>query len=613
MRLYNRALSAAEVTQLYNLGAASLAPSISPQVAVLTSTESQQFTANPSSVTWSVDGTPGGSPSAGTITGSGLYSPPQAVGQHVVTAANVANPAQTQSATVYVTAYAGALTYHCDNMRTGQNTNETVLTPANVNSAQFGKLFTYAVDGQVYAEPLYVANLSIPGQGYHNVVFVATEHDSVYAFDAEARTSAPLWHTNFTNPGAGVTTVPSSDVGNPLLTPEIGITSTPVIDLASNTIYVVTDTKEVSGNVASYVHRLHALDITTGNEKPGGPVVIQGSVPGDGEGSSGGSVAFTSKIQLQRSGLLLDHGVVYVAFASHFDLNVYHGWLMGYDATSLQQVLIWNDTPNGSEGGIWQNGCGPAADTNGNVYLTTGNGTFDTNFDANGFPVAGDYGDSFVKFSWSGSTFAVADYFTPYNQDYLSANDLDLDSGGNLLLPDQPGPHPYLMISGGKQGTIYVVDRTAMGHYNPASDSQIVQTLIAAGGGIFCSPAVWQNHVYFGAVSDVLKEYQLSNGLLSTTPHSSASVTFAFPGATPAVSSSGTTNGILWALQFQGSSSAILHAYDATNLTRELYNSTQAGTRDDAGPGIKFAVPTTANGRVYIGTQSQLIGYGLLP
>jgi hypothetical protein len=613
LRIYNRALSAAEVSQLYGQGGAVNLP-LSPRLAVLTYSQAQQFTASSTNVTWSVDGSPGGSAGAGTITASGLYSAPAAIGQHVVAAASVANPNQTQSATVFVTHSPGALTYHGDNQRTGQNTNETVLTLANVNTGQFGKLFAYAVDGQVYAQPLYVENLALPGQNTDNVVFVATEHDSVYAFDADGRTASPLWHASFINPAAGITTVPSSDVGTPLITPEIGITSTPVIDPTGNTIYVVAYTKEVSGGVARYVHRLHALDLATGAEKPGGPIVIQGSVRGAGAGSSGGSILFTSRTQLQRSALLLDHGVVYVAFASHFDLNTYHGWLMGYDATTLQLVLIFNDTPNGSEGGIWQSGCGPAADSYGSVYLVAGNGTFDTTFDTNGFTAQGDYGDSFVKISRSGGAFSIADYFTPYNQATISANDDDVGSGGNLLLPDQPGPHPHLMISGGKQGTLYLLDRTAMGHFNPANDNQIVQSLIAATGPIFCTPAVWQNHVYLGASSDFLKEYLLSNGLLSNAPHSSAPVTFAFPGATPIVTSSGTSNGIVWALQYSGSSSSsVLHAYDATNLTRELYNSTQAGSRDNVGAGIKFAVPTVANGRAYVGTQAQLVGYGLLP
>jgi len=515
------------------------------------------------------------------------------------------------------TSYTGTFTYHNDNARTGQNLNETILTWANVNQAHFGKKFSYPLDGIAYASPLYVANVLIPGQGGHNVVYVATEHDSVYAFDAEGLIPTPLWKMSFIDPAAGVTTVPSADTGDCCdLTPEVGITGTPVIDQGTGTLYVVAKTKEVVGGTTTYVQRLHALDITTGAERCGGPAVIQASVPGTGDGNDGhGKVPFNALRENQRPALLLNNGVVYIGFASHADQPPYHGWVLGYDAHTLQQVMAYNDTPNGSDGGIWQSGGGLAADSAGNIFFVTGNGTFDAN------TVGGmDYGDSIEKISAGGS---VLDYFTPHDQAALSAADLDLGSGAALLLPDQGGPHPHLLVTAGKGGTMYLIDRDTgkMGQFNPTDDSQIVQSLPNIfpnpGGsntlGNFSVAVYFNGFVYFSPVAGTIQTFQLSNGLLSTAPtsHSAAAVPYAFPGGMLAMSANGTTNGILWAVQRVGATTpGVLHAYKATDLSSELYNSNQAGSQDTLGVAAKFNIPLVANGKVYVAGTDQLTVYG---
>ena len=478
--------------------------SVSPRVTDLTNTRTQQFTATNGSVTWSVDGVAGGSASSGTITASGLYTPPATVGTHTVTATT---SSQSASATVYVTNYPGTFTYHNDNLRTGQNLDETTLTLSNVNQNQFGKLFSYPLDGIAFASPLYVANVSIPGQGYHNVVYVATENDSVYAFDADGLSATPLWHVSFLS--SGVTTVPCADTGECGDIPtQIGITSTPVIDQTSGTIYVVAATKE---GASTWVQRLHALDITTGAEKFGGPVVLQASLPGTGSGSSGGNVAFDPLRENQRPGILLNSGVVYLAFGSHGDNSPWHGWVLGYNATTLKQTMQYDVTPNGSGGGIWQGGGGLATDATGDIYFVSSNGDFDVN--TGGV----DYGDSVEKLSPSG---AVVDYFTPYDQQVLSVNNLDLGAGGPVMLVDQTtGPHPHLLITAGKNGTIYVINRDNLGKYNASNDNQIVQSLPGVlpnsdeESGNFSTPVFFNGYVYFGAVNDTLKAFQLTNGL----------------------------------------------------------------------------------------------------
>lgn len=494
------------------------------------------------------------------------------------------------------------VTYHNDVARTGQNLAESVLNTTNVNSTQFGKVFSVTVDGQVYAQPLYLAGVRIAG-GLHNVVWIATEHDSVYAFDADAGGS-PLWHVSFINSAQGITTMPSADAFNcGQITPELGITGTPVIDPAAGTLYVVATTKEVSGGTTNYVHRLHALDITTGNERPGSPVVVSPApVAGTGDGST--TVRFISRNYKQRPGLLLLNGVVYTAWSSHCDAGTYHGWVIGYNAQTLQQTAVHVSTPNGSEASYWNAGAGPAADAAGNIYLISGNGTFDAD---TGGP---DYGDAFVKLSTPG--LAVAGYFAPYNQAALSSADQDLGSGGALVLPDSAGnaTHPHLITGGGKEGTIYLLDRDNLGAFNASNNDQIVQSLVSAVGGLFSMPAYFNGSVYFGGVSDHVKAFHISGAALSTSPTSQTAGSLGYPGATPSISANGSANGIVWAIENSGS--ARLHAYDATNLAHELYNSGQNSARD-TGPGyVKFTVPTIANGKVYVGGSGSVAAYGLL-
>ena len=526
---------------------------------------------------------------------------------------------QSASATVYVSSYSGTFTFHNDNLRTGQNVNEMVLTPANVNSVQFGKLFSYATDGISHASPLYAANVNIPGKGVHNVVYVATEHDTVYAFDADGLSSTPLWQVSFINPTAKITTVPPADTGETGdIYPEIGITGTPVIDPTAGTLYIVAKTKEGSGGSASYVQRLHALDMTTGAEKSGSPVVLQATVSGSGAGSSGGQLPFNSLRENQRPALLLSNGVIYIAFASHGDQPPYHGWVLGYNATTLQQVMAYCESPNGTEGGIWQSGLGPAGDTAGNVYFMTGNGTFDAN--TGGL----DWGDSFVKL---GPTGTVLDYFTPHDQNIMDSNNWDLASSGILLLPDQPGAVPHLLVGAGKTGTLYLVNRDSMGHYNANNDNQIVQSLVnvfpngTPEPGNYSAPVYFNGSVYFSPIDDTIKAFQLNNGLLTTSPTSSSPDIYPYPGGSIAVSGNGNSNGILWAIQRNDpgvsdpgtTAPGVLRAYLASNLGTELYNSTQAGTRDALDYAAKFTIPLVANGKVFVLTNGALTAFGLLP
>src|SRR2546427_1278038 len=519
--------------------------------------------------------------------------------------------------------FAGVFTRRYDPQRTGQNRQEFILTPSNVNDSTFGKLFACAVDGEAYAQPLYVANLLIQG-GTHNVVLVATQNDSVYAFDADASPCVQYWRTSFL--GTGVTTVPPVDTGETGdIDTIIGITGTPVIDPATGTLYVVAKTKEPTG----YFQRLHALDLATGNEKFNGPANISSAITVAGSGDSGdgtcpgaaaGTVSFCPLRENQRPGLLLLNGKVYVAWASHGDNTPYHGWVIGYAAADLAQPpVVFNATPDGGLGGIWMSGTGPAADADGNIYVITGNGTFDTAAPRT------NYGDSFIRLSPAGGL-SVADFFTPANQSDLNEGDLDLGSGGAIVLPDSAGSeaHPHLLVGGDKQGVLYVIDRDNMTGFNPGGD-QILQTVpITAGPActicrIFSTPAFWEGKLYVVANRDVLKQYTVANGVLSALPALQASDTFGFPGATPAISSNGAMNGIVWALDTSnngtgnspGNGPAILFAYDATSLNK-LYSSPASGA-GAAGDAVKFTVPTVANGKVYVGTQNELSVFGLLP
>jgi uncharacterized protein (TIGR03437 family) len=491
-------------------------------------------------------------------------------------------------------AQVSVLSYHNDLARTGQNLNETVLTPATVSSPQFGKRFTFPVDGQVYAQPLYVPNIAIAG-GVRNVLYVVTEHDSAYAFDADGNTTSPLWQVSFL--AGGATTVPNGDVGCGQIAPEIGITDTPVIDPASGTIYFVAMTKEAGG----YVHRLHALDITTGAERTGSPVIIQASVPGKGDG--GATVTFIPKNYKERSGLLLLNGVVYTSWASHCDGNLYHGWIMGYDAESLLQVSVYVNTPDGRSASFWTSGAAPSVDQNGNIFVNGGNGDFNANTGGRNL------GESFIKLT-PGTTLAATDYFTPFNYAALNSRDLDTGSSGILLLPDSVGSaaHPHLMVSAGKEGRIYLIDRDDMGKFQANSDSQIVQSFVGLSGGLFGIPAYFNGGVYFSASGDALKAFPIGGAQMAASPSSQSALKFGSFGGAPNVSASGAGGGIVWVLQNAGG--AGLFAYDAADLTKLLYNS-NANVQDALGSYVKFSTPTIVNGRVYAGTSNSVAVYGL--
>ena len=504
-------------------------------------------------------------------------------------------------------------TYHNNPARQGSNILESILKPENVNPRQFGKIFSHPVDGYVYGQPLYLPDIRVPHKGVHNVVYVATEHDTVYAFDADrsdGENAAPLWRTSFTNPDAGIKPAPAQDVneyGCSDIVPEIGITGTPVIDAAAGILYLVAKTEE-NGQM---VQRLHALDVRTGAERLGGPVVISAAVPGTGAASSGGVVHFDPLREHQRAGLLLQHGMVYIVWASHCDGWPYHGWVMAYDARTLRQVAAWNATPNGVGGGIWQSGAAPAGDGT-DLFFATGNGVFDAN--TRGL----NYGNSVVRLTMSGGrTLSVQDYFTPYDQEALNASDIEPGSGGVVLLPrlSALGGKQFMAVTG-KSGTIYLLDAAHMGKFNPTGDTGIVQSIPLASAGVWGTPAWWNGTLYVGGTWDTLKAFKFDPRTTSfnVVPETQSSTTFQFPGPTPSISANGNRNGIVWIIQADGyvdGGSEILRAYDAADLTRELYSSDQIPQRDDAGGAVKFAVPTIANGKVYVGAKNQLSVYGL--
>ncbi len=500
------------------------------------------------------------------------------------------------------------LNYHNDLTRQGLNTNESILTLANVNTNTFGKLFSYVVDGYTVCQPLVMPGVAITGKGTHNVAFVATEHDSVYAFDADSNTGAnavPLWHTSFINTNAGIFSVNSTkdipSAGGGFVGPELGITGTPVIDPVSGTLYVVSITKEVVAGVTNFYNRLHALDIGSGAEKFGGPVLIQGSVRGVGDGSDGnGNVPFVQIKHHQRQPLAIVNGQLIITFTGHFDYPPYHGWVFSYNPYSLAQTGIWNAQPNGSDGGFWQAGCGPAADAQGNIYLESGNGNWDA--------TNSNFGDTVLKLSVTNGVNLV-DWFTPYNQLALNLADLDVGSAGQIIVPDSAGSatHPHLLIAGSKAGTIYLLDRDNMGHFNAAGDTQIVQSVAGAVGGMWCTPAWFNGQFYYIASGDKLKAFTLGNGVINTTPVGTSAS--AIGSSSPSISANGTSNAIVWAMQ---ASPFVLHAFNGTNVAQELYNSSQLSSRDGAGSSVKFTVPTVANGKVYAGSAAALTVYGNL-
>jgi legume-like lectin family protein/chitobiase/beta-hexosaminidase-like protein len=509
-------------------------------------------------------------------------------------------------------------TQHYDNARTGQNTAETSLTPTNVNSTLFGKLFALSVDGQVYAQPLYLQGVAIPGKGTHNLVYVATEHDSVYAFDGDVGGN-PLWKvTLLTNGG---TSVPSTQVVAADINPEVGVTGTPVIDPTTNTLYVVAKSMEST----NFVQRLHALDITTGAEKFGGPVVIQASVPGTGSGSTTGTLPFIPQWENQRPGLLLMNGFVYIGFASHGDNGPWHGWILSYNAATLQQAGAWCTSPNGIGGGLWSAGAGLSADAQGRIFVATGNGDYPVTGNVVPTPppapsVSVDFGDSIVQLSVNNGSLTPTDYFTPYNTSALDNADTDLGSGGVLIPPNQTGANPHILVQVGKQGRIYVVNRDKLtsdgSHFckGCTTDPEIIET-VNGNGGLWSVPAYWNGSVYFGGSGDFLRAYSLSNGILSASPTSESATPTNYPGSTPVISASGTTNGIVWTVDSSGFSTkipSVLRAYDATNVTNLLYDSSLTGGRDTLGAAIKFVAPVVANGKVYVGTRTEVDVFGLL-
>jgi hypothetical protein len=533
-----------------------------------------------------------------------------------VVVTNSAGSVTSNAATLTVTATGGVTpvtpvatdmaTFKFDQGRTGQNPNESTLTLANVNSASFGLLRSLAVDGKVDAQPLYLSKLAI-GASSHNVVYVATENDSVYAFDADS--GASLWHASML--AAGETTSDTHGCGQ--VTPTIGVTSTPVIDRtagAHGVMYVVSMSMDSS---ASYHQRLHALDVTTGAELFGGPKEITATYPAT---AGGAATTFAPGQYEERAALLLANGAIYTTWTSHCDNSMYYGWIISYDEKTLAQKGVLNVAPNSGGVGpsIWMAGSGPGADAAGNIYLLTANGVFETTLDANGFPNQMDFANSFLKLTAGIQTLTVADYFTMSNEVSESTADLDLASGGEMLLPDltdAANTVRHLVVGAGKDGNIYVVNRDSMGKYN-ASANQIWQELDGVvPGGIFASPAYFSNTVYYGDIGGSLKAFSITNAKLSASPTSQTSTQFGYPGTSPAVSANGAANGIVWAVE--NVSPAVLHAYDAANLAHELYNTNQAASaRDNFGAGNKFITPAIADGKVFVGTTASVAVFGLL-
>ena len=505
-----------------------------------------------------------------------------------------------------IPALAQFTTSQYDNFRTGATLHEKTLTPQNVNAKQFGKLGAFKVDGAVYAQPLLIPSVEIPGKGTHDVLFVATEHDSVYAFDATRPNDPPLWKVSFLDNARGTVPLSEDMVQCPFIRPEVGITSTPVIDLKTGTLYVLARTAirhAVGDN--EYFQHLHALAITTGVEKFGGPKLIAASVPGRGAGRSNREVAFDPLHENPRAALTLANNNVYLTWASSCDVDPYHGWVMAYDPQTLAQKAVLNVNPDGSEAGIWLSDTGPAVDSEGNLYVPTGNGTFDATSGGR------DYGDSVLKLD--GSSLSVRDYFTPFNQASILAGDSDVGSSGPTLLPDQPGPHRHLLLQPTKDSTIYVIDRDNMGKYHSDRDD-LVQIVHLPGGG-YGAMAYWNGHAFFAASDDYLRSYAVKNSQL--VPAETSAMKFANPGATPSISADGNKNAIVWAISTKtwngpDTNPAVLYAYDAIRLGQPIYTSEQNSVRDRAGMATRFVIPVIVNGCVYFSALGEVEVYGLL-
>jgi len=501
------------------------------------------------------------------------------------------------------------VTYHYDAMRSGANTNETTLTPANVNSTKFGLLGSFTVDGRVDGQPLYVAGATIPGVGIKNVLYVVTEHDTVFAFDADSvngATTASLWQTSMLQAGE----TPSDDRNCGQVSPEIGVTSTPVIDRTRNAIYVVAVSKTSTG---AYVHRIHALNLATGAELFGGPTTVTATYPGTGEGSANGTDTFDPKQYNERPALLQVGATIYTTWGSHCDVGPYNSWAISYSADTLKQTSVLNLVPNGGGGGIWMAGAGPAADAAGNVYFIIGNGDFDTTLTSAGVPSNGNCGNCFVKLA-PAPQMALADYFTPLNTVSESTADLDFGSGGPLLLPDlkdSAGTTHQLAVGIGKDQNIYVVDRNNMGKFSSTTNAiyQLISGILP--DAYDSSPIYFNNTVYLGGITNTIMAFPITNAKLATTPTSQTANKFGYPGAMPVISASGTTNAIVWAIE--NATNGILHAYDATNLATEFYNSTQAANNRDQFAPNKYMTPMVTNGKVYVGTPNSVAVFGILP
>jgi hypothetical protein len=593
------------------LTVSSVPMSLSPQTAAITLTRLLQLTATVpggGAATWTVDGVANGNSTVGTIGATGLYTAGTA-GTHTIVATSAANAAQSASAIVAVTDLAGVFTHHNDLARDGANTQEYALTTSNVNTTGFGKLASCPVDGAIYGQPLWAANVMVSG-AKHNVVFVTTQHDSLFAFEADSNSCMQLWSISLIDAAhggtSGETSVPNTLVGAGYgdIQPEIGVTGTPVIDAASGTLYVVS--KSVSSAQTTFFQRLHAIDITTGNEKTGSPALIAGTYPGTGDG--GTTVTFNTKQQNQRGGLAFVNGTVYITWSSHEDSSPWYGWIMSYqyNGGALTQTAVFNSTPNVQRGGIWMGGGAPAIDAGNNLYFLTGNGTFDANSTT---PPNNDYGDSLLQLN---PALQLTQYFTPSDELENAQTDRDFASGGAALLADLPGPSvTRALVCGGKDGTLYVLNRDLLGGFG---DSVAVQ-MIALGHGIYSTSAFWNNDLFIAGVGGPLVAYQLNQSTVQFSLASSSSHAYGFPGSTPSVSSSSTQNGIVWALdthsyctrQSPNCGPAVLYAYDATNLTTELWDSS-LNPADTAGYAVKFSVPTVANGRVYVGTRGNNIG-----
>jgi hypothetical protein len=602
-----------------------------PVAAAITLTRSQtfttSFTGNPA-ITWSVDGLAGGSASVGTISSAGVYVAGSAVGQHAISALS-ADQMQLAQGTVAVTDLAGVYTYHNGLARNGSNLQEYALTKGNVNSSQFGKRTACAVDGAIYAQPLWVANLTVNG-GIHNVVFVATEHDGLYAFDADSVPCAKLWSISLIDGAhggaSGETPVPNSLIGSGYgdIAPEIGVTGTPVIDPSTNTLYV--DAKSVDSTQTVFYHRLHAIDLATGNEKSGAPILVTGSVAGSGDGGS--TVTFNTRQEHQRAGLTLVNGTIYVPFSGHEDKSPWYGWMMAYRYGSggFGQTAVFNSTPNQQKGGIWMGGGAPPVDASNNLYVVTGNGVFDASSSA---APNNDYGDSLLQLT---PALTVAQYFTPSDESADNTGDQDFGSGGAAVLGDLPAGNSvtHALVCGGKDHFIFVINRDLLGGFG---DTAAVQK-IDLGHSIFATGALWNNAYYIAGLGGPLSAFSLNTANAQFALSSSSTHVYGFPGASPSVSSAGSSNGIVWSIdsssyctnQSKSCGPGVLFAHDATNAATELWDSASVAA-NAAGNAVKFTVPTIANGRVYIGTRGNNIGgadsstsipgeleiYGLLP